>query len=161
MKKIIQHETYGEIIFEESMWTGRKSLTINGVPLTKVSKKEFQMQDGTTVTLLGNFLQGCVLAVGGENIRLTPKIKWYEIVLAIIPFVLILIWGNVVALCEIVPVVGGLIGGAISGAFSAVGLYFIKKADKWWLKILIALAAVGVTFGVCCAIGYAIVGALT
>lgn len=160
MKVVIQHETYGEIVYEESFWVGKKTLTINGVEATKISKKEVQMPDGKTAQIQGNFLYGACLVIGAESIRLTPKIKWYEIALAILPFVLIMVWGNVVALCKIVPVVGGAIGGGISALFSILGLLLIKSVKPIWLKILIAVAVVGVTFGICCGIGYAILGVL-
>ena len=81
MKKIIKHEVYGEIVYEENFWTGKKSVTIDGIPLEKISKKEFKLQDGNTVSIEGGFLQGSNLNIKGESLMLTPKIKWYEIVL--------------------------------------------------------------------------------
>lgn len=161
MKETIQNETLGEILYEENFWTGKKSVAVNGVPLEKISKKEFRLQDGTTVTVSGNFLMGACLNAGGETIRLTAKIKWYEIVLCVLPFVFIITWGNVPALCALVPVVGGAIGGAIAGLMSVVGLYFMRSVKQIWLKIVIALAVFAVTFGICCGIGYALVSALS
>ena len=35
MKNIIKNEKYGEILFQESFWTGKKSISING--------KQFQL----------------------------------------------------------------------------------------------------------------------
>ena len=159
MKKISKHEVYGEIVYEEKFWTGKKSVTIDGIPLEKISKKEFKLQDGNTVSIEGGFLQGSNLNIKGESLMLTPKIKWYEIVLCCFPFLLTIIWGNISALCAIVPLVGGAIGGAIGGVFSALGLFFIKSVNPIWLKILIALASLAITFGICCGIGYAIVAA--
>lgn len=160
MKQVIQHEKYGEITYEESSWTGRKSLSINGAPLEKVSKKEFRTQDGKTATIGGNFLIGATLLIEGESIRLTPKIKWYEIALCIIPFILILVWGNVAALVKIVPVVGGAIGGAISALMSVLSLFVMKSVKLTWQKVLIGVCFVAVTFGICCGIGLVILGAM-
>lgn len=159
MKTVVQHETYGEIVYDESAWTGRKALSIGGTPLEKLSKKEFKMQDGTTVTVTGNFLYGSNLDIKGESIALTPKIKWYEILLCIFPLLLTLIWGNSRALCAIIPIVGGAIGGAIGGLFSMLGLFGIKSVKPIWLKILIAFASFAITFGICYGIGFAIVTA--
>lgn len=161
MKKIIQHETYGEILYEESIWTGKKYLTIGGEALEKLSKNQFKMQDESIATIIGNTLKGASLNIKGETISLTPKIKWYEIALCILPLLLTLTWGNIPALCAIVPIVGGAIGGAIGGAFSVLGLFLLRSVKPIWLKILIALASLAITFGICCAIGYAIVGALS
>lgn len=160
MKQTIQHETYGEILFEENIWTGKKSVSIGGIALEKIAKKEFKLPDGGAAIIKGGFLQGAVLSVNGEDIRLTPKIKWYEVLLCVWPFILTIVWGNVPALCAIVPIVGGAIGGAIGGVFCVLGLYGIRSVKPIWLKILIALASFGVTFGICCGIGYAILAAV-
>ena len=160
MNQVVKHEKYGEISYEESAWTGRKALSINGVPLNKISKKEFQTQDGKTATVTGNFLWGANLVIDGETISLTPRIKWYEIALCLLPFILIMVWGNVPSLCRIIPVVGGALGGFISALFSCLGLIFIKKMKTVGLKLLVALAAIVVTFGICVAIAYVILGAM-
>lgn len=152
MNQVVKHEKYGEISYEESVWTECKSLAINGVALNKISKKEFQTQDGKTATVTGNFLWGANLLIDGETINLTPRVKWYEIVLCILPFILIVIWGNNVTLCRIIPVVGGAFGGFFSALFSCLGLIFIKRMKTVGLKILVALAVIAVTFGVCVAI---------
>lgn len=159
MKTVIQHEAYGEIVYDESAWTGKKSLSIGGTPLEKLSKKEFKMQDGTTVTANGGFLQGASLDIKGETIALTPRVKWYEIVLCVLPFLFVMIWGNVTALVKIIPIVGGAIGGGISGLFGVLGLWGIKSVKPIWLKLLVALGCFAITFGICYGIGYAIVAA--
>ncbi len=160
MKTVIQHQTYGEIVYDESAWTGKKAISIGGTPLEKLSKKEFKMQNGTTVTANGGFLQGASLDINGEKIEVIPRIKWYEIVLCVLPFLFVVIWGNVTALCRIIPIVGGAIGGGISGLFSVLGLWGMKSVRPTWLKILIGLGSFAVTFGICLGIGYAIVSAL-
>ena len=38
MKKSIIHPSYGEIVYEEGIWSGKKSISINGTPLQKVKK---------------------------------------------------------------------------------------------------------------------------
>ena len=45
MTVLTQHQSYGEIIYKESFWTGKKSLTINGVDAQPVSKKEFVLEE--------------------------------------------------------------------------------------------------------------------
>ncbi|MDE6200572.1 MAG: hypothetical protein K2M47_01650 [Clostridiales bacterium] len=160
MRTAVQHQTYGEIVYDESAWTGKKSVSIGGTPLQKISKKEFQMQDGSKVIANGGFLQGASLSINGETIALTPRVKWYEIVLCILPFLLTITWGNIPALCAIIPIVGGAIGGGIGGLFSVLGLWGMKSVKPIWLKIIIALASFAATFGICYGIGFAIVSAL-
>lgn len=160
MKNIIQNEKLGEIIYEESFWTGKKNISIAGKPLTKVDKKTFKTEDGKTATLTGNFLYGCKMALEGETIELSRPIKWYEYVLSLLPFILVMIWGNVVALCEIVPIVGGAVGGLISAIFCCINLYVIKKFNQWWLKIIISIISLGLTFLICYLIAIAILSAV-
>ena len=38
MRSVIQTQKYGEIVFDESYWTGKKTVTVGGVQLKKVSK---------------------------------------------------------------------------------------------------------------------------
>lgn len=157
MKSTIQHEAYGEIVYNESFWLGRRSISINGVKLDKISRTKFKLQDGDLALLSGNFLTGANLNIKGQIIKLTPTVKWYEILLCILPFLLTLTWGNITALCKIVPLVGGAIGGAIGGLLSVLGLYGIRSVKPIWLKIIIALVSLGATFGICAGIGYAII----
>lgn len=149
MKQIIQNEHYGEIIYDENFWTGKKSLSVNGEQLEKVSKKEFIMSNGNLVPLTGSFLMGATISINGEKIRVVPAIKWYEIVLCIIPLILNIVWGNSVELCKIIPIVGGAIGGAINGAFAVIMLAVLKSIKPIWLKILVAIAMMILSFAIC------------
>lgn len=144
MREVIQHPVYGEIIYDESIWTGKKTLTVNGVNATKISKKEFALNE-KRFTLKGSYISGVSLCVDDEAIELSPKTTWYEIALAIIPFLFLIIWGNSVALCAIFPVIGGAIGGALGGVAIVVSLFFMKKQKSPILKVLIGAAVIAAT----------------
>lgn len=161
MKNIVNSETHGKIEYEESFWTGKKKLSINDVPLQKVNKKTFVTESGEQLIIEGNYLKGSSVQIGSEKIQLTPAVKWYEVVLSVLPFILIMVWGNSLTLCLIVPVVGGAIGGAISAIFSFLNLFIIKDIKPIWLKILISIAMLGATFAICFLIGLAFLSALT
>ena len=161
MRQVIQDDKIGEITYEETFWTGKKTVYINGQPLNKVAKNTFETADGTKAELKGNFLTGATLTVGENQVRIVNPVKWYEIVMSVLPFILIMIWGNSTALCKIVPVIGGAIGGGISALLSATNVVIIKRVDKLWLKIVISVAMLAATFGVCCGLGYALVAALS
>lgn len=163
MKVIISDEKYGQIVYEESAWTGKKSISVNGTALQKVSKNVFTYSDQSgqsTFTIQGNYLKGSNLLVDGSTIRLTPPVKWYEIAMSVVIFVLILVWGNSVTLCSIVPVVGGAIGGAISGVFMVLNLFVIKRVNNIGLKVLISIVICAACFAICAGIGYSIVAAV-
>ena len=144
MREVVRHPVFGEIVYEESSLSGKKALTVNGVPAQAISKKEFWV-NGKKAILSGSALSGVSLAIDGEVIQLTPKTKWYETVLAFLPFLLVLIWSNSRELCAIFPMVGGAIGGAIGGIGSATALYYMKKQKSVGIKMLISLGALAAT----------------
>lgn len=154
MKQIVTHETIGEIVYEEGFWLGRKSVSVNGNKLETISKNTFKLPDGGTLSVKGNFLRGAELVTNsGEHVRLTPPVTWYEITLAVIAAVLSIVWGNVVELVRIVPLVGGALGGFFSALIAILGLYVMRKVDKWYFKTLIGIAFIGLAFLVCYLLG--------
>ena len=163
MKSTVQNETWGEIVYSESFWTGKKEIFINGTQLKKINKNTFSYENGETqetVMLHGSFLKGTTVGIGGELISMTPPATWYEWMLSILPFTIIMIWGNVPALCAIIPVVGGAIGGAISGALGALSMILMKSLKNAWQKVLVGLAMIAATFLVCFVVAIGIIAAL-
>ena len=144
MKESIQHPVYGEIVYNESFWVGKKTLTINGVDAQPISKKEF-MIDGKKIVIKGSYLTGISLYIDNETVEVSPKPKWYEVVLALLPIIFLLTWGNSTALCAIFPVVGGAIGGALGALGSIASLSFMKKTNSPLVKVLIGIGAFAAT----------------
>lgn len=148
----ITHEKYGEIVFDENFWTGKKKLSINGTLLNKVARRKYSLNhDGAEkeVTLVGNYLAGSSIEIDGEKIQLTPRIKWYEMIIPIIFAAILLFWGTSVELCKIVPILGGAIGGAINGIFTILNIFCVKSVRKIYLKIIIAIVIGILNFLVC------------
>ena len=161
MLNVINHEKYGEIIIEESFWTGKREIFINRQPLKKIGKREYEFKEdekSTIVHLTGNFAGGLVAEINGEKIQLTPKLKWYETILPILLAVLIFVWGNNVQLCKIIPIVGGAIGGAIIGALTFFSIVISKSTKNILLKILIQVAMGILTFAACWLVATLILG---
>ena len=163
MQSIIQHDTVGTIVYEESFWSGKKTLMINNVPLVKQNKKTYLWtQDGVTktVTLTGNFVTGAQLNVDGNSICITAPSKWYEIALAVMIFMMNIIWGNSVELCSIFPIVSGAIGGAVSGLIAFSYLLAAKYVKNIFLKLLIWLGMFIGMFVICFLLALALLPAL-
>lgn len=147
MKEFVQHPVYGEIIYSENIWTGKKALTVNGVEAQTVSKKEYLIS-GKKALLKGNYLTSVNMYLEDETIRLVPKTKWYEWILAILTVLFFFTWGNNATLCTIFPVIGGAIGGTLGGAIGGglggaamvISLSFMKKQKSILAKILIGAA---------------------
>ena len=126
--------------YEESFWTGKKKLSMNGVPLTPVSRREFRYLDQggaeRRISVKGNFLGGITLLYEGGSVELL-KNKWYEWVLIFVPL-----------LGFLVGIFGGAIGGGLSAVF-CLGAAFInatilRSKLNLVLKILFTvLVAVG------------------
>ena len=159
MKNIIQNDTYGEIIYEEGFWTGKKTLAINGEEASMLAKNLYLL-NGKKITLKGSVFSGVSIVIDNETIQITPKTTWYEYIFTVLPFIFIIIWGNVPALCEILPLVGGAIGGAVSGAVGIIGLYNMKKTKNVGIKLLIGVGAFALTVLICYLLGVAILSAL-
>ena len=160
MKESIQHPVYGQIVYEESFWTGKKSITVNGVNAPVVTKNKF-MIDGKNATVKGNYLTGVTLNIESETIALTPKAKWYETVLAVIPIVFMLTWGNSVELCAIFPVVGGAIGGGLGAVGGCASMILMKKQKNPLLKVLIGAGIAAATIFVAFLLALVMIASLT
>ena len=162
MKKEISHPVYGQIVYEENIWTGKKTVCVNGTPLRQLMKNTYTLPWGATevpVITKGGFMGGVVLQIESEEIRIFQKPTWYDWALCLLPFLLIVIWGNSVQLCSIVPVVGGALGGGLGGA--GLGLAMALTREKPLLrKIVIALLVTAGTFAVGAALGFAVLMAL-
>ncbi len=149
MVVVVTNAKYGSIVYEEGFWTGRKKLFCNNQPCEKIAKNTFKIGENETAWLTGNFIRGVKLNIGNEVLQLTPKAKWYEYLLALLPFLFDMVWGNVAALVEIFPIVGGAVGGLICGLAFAVSFVFMRKVKRWWAKVLVALAVGAVAILVC------------
>lgn len=152
MKVTYQHAQYGQIDYEENAWTGKKTMSVNGVSLTKKDKNVFVLntpEEPITCTLKVSLRTGTQLVIGEEVIQLAPASKWYEIACSVLIFVLVLVWSNSTALCSIIPIIGGGIGGAISGAMGCLNLMLMKKSNNIGIKLCIWLGMLAGTFLIC------------
>ena len=135
----VQHPIYGDIVYEEGFWLGKKFITINSVPAKLVGKNEFLLESENNVLnikLKGGYTVGAYLIINDDIIELTAKPKWYEVVLSILIFAFVLSWGSNEFLRSIIPVPGGALGGAASGIMGLLNLMMMKKRKKVWQKLL-------------------------
>jgi hypothetical protein len=163
MKTVIQHARFGEIVYSEDIWIGKKSISVGGYELQKVNKTTFVVPGGpadAVVYVKGNLFTGVSLSIMGEEIRVTPATKWYEYVMSALMFMLIMIWSNVPALFNIIPVVGGAIGGVISGLFIIFNIIFMKKTTSVLIKIAIWLVMTALMFAACYLVAVALLSVL-
>ena len=164
MKKIVEHNVLGKVEYNEDAMTGKKTISINGVELVSSGKNSFLYECGDgrkqIVTLKGSLITGITLVMAGDSYVIVDKPKAYEWVLGFLPFILNLVWGNSVALCSIIPVVGGAIGGAISGGISALALYQMQLKEKFGSKVIVSLLCTILAFAICFAVAELILSAI-
>ena len=133
MKMTVTHPEYGEIRLDWGFWTGKYTLYFNGNELPKTGKRSFAYTDpesGESVAIIvgGNIFKGQAISIGTEYIIMSPAAKWYDIVFAIIPALILFFF------------VGGAIGGGLGGAFGFLGLFLITNATGIGKKALYCLA---------------------
>ena len=152
MKTKITHDVYGEIVYDENFWSGKKQIFIDGKALTKSKRNIYMYKDlntSLTAVVKGNALFGVKMTINnGAEIPIVAAPKWYETVIAICILCIGLVLGNL-PFVVIVPVVGGAIGGAISGAMAILTLSIIKPIPKIAIKLFIGIALLALTFFIC------------
>ena len=160
MEKRFTDSTLGEIIYTESVFSGRKKIFVNGKELKKQSKNVYVTENGEQVLLNGNFYQGMTLTIGGNKYQVSEKLKWYDYLTFILPILFNIIWGNSVTLCKIVPIIGGAIGALICGLLGAFGLVTIKKCSTIWQRTLVVIGTFVLSVLICYLLALAILSVI-
>ncbi len=156
MKTAVEHSVYGIITYEESIWTGSRTLYVNGQALEKQSRNTFVLvrdKQTTYFTLKGSYLSGLKLTVDNQTFPIIAGPKWYEVLIVVTMALLYLVWANVPTLVVHLPVIGGAVGGAICGGVSIFSLYLMKLQQNPGMKILIGLSMGVLTFAITYAVG--------
>lgn len=163
MIRTFEHAELGSIVYEESLLSGKKSLTINGEKLQKTDKTHYSYKlDGECIEieLKGNSMLGVTLSVKDKKIQIVDAPAWYVTAFAALSFAFIIIWGSSVALCKIFPVIGGAAGGAISAIFAISSVFVASKIKNSCLKLLSSIGFCALTILICHLIAKIILSAL-
>lgn len=162
MKNTVMHPEFGKITYEENFWTGKRTISVNGTVLPKRTKNSYLLAAGensTYVDLKGSAFIGASIVIRGQEIVIYPKPTVLDWIFSLLPIVLMLVWGNSVQLCSIIPVVGGAIGGGLGGAAMVVTMLNLR-GKRVGGKLLVALVATLVTFLIGAVLGYILLAAL-
>ena len=130
MKITINNEqTNNKVLeFEESFWTGKRTIIYDGVMLTKIKRNIYEYRKDDVIEqfiIKGNQLIGITITMFDKVVEIARKLTWYEIVL----FLLVII---PCLFC-------GAIGGAIGGALGFTNVVTIRQIDKWYLKVIVSV----------------------
>ena len=119
-----------KIYYEESFWTGKKTITINGEKLYSKSKKEVYYGEKSYI-IKGNIITGVKL-IGTNVIEVVPKLQTWEYILACLPLIMVFI--------------GGAIGGFFAALFAFTSAFVMRTFKKPIVKVIFALIFVACTF---------------
>ena len=117
-----------ELCFKEEFWTGKKTITYNGVLLKKIKRNVYEYKDGEITEqfeVKGNQLFGISIKMFGQVVEVARKASALELVLMFMVFVPCLLFGA--------------IGGFFGAVLGVITLTIIRKLDKWWLKLIVGL----------------------
>lgn len=120
----------GTILYEESVWTGKRKLFLNGKELTKVNKKTFVYEENgekKEFIVEGNIFKGVGIFSSDlpEPVIISKPMGVLDYIFFILPLVPAVLFGAV----------GGLVGG-LTAAFS---LSVVPKTKPLWLKIVLGI----------------------
>lgn len=136
MKQTVQSSITGKKYFiTQNAWSGKYTITIDGIAAQRVEKREFTYTENdqtSKVKLVGNGFTELYLIDGETRIVVLAKLKWYEIVFAVLPLTLVFL--------------GGAIGGALGGLSAVLIVAFIRKVKNVFLQLVTALAITGVAY---------------
>ena len=163
MKKTYIIEGLGKVEVNHSFWSGRFMVYVDNDATYRLTKRCFTLGEGDNkkkIYIYGNMFSGLTLGYGANRYVITKPLPWFYYVLCFFPFAMTMVLGSLGVLAEMgFYYVGGAIGGGISGGLSAASLFTVAYLPKWWMRVLVALAFIAVTFGICLGIGNAIVNA--
>ena len=131
MKSISQTTDGRKVEYEESFWTGKKFIKIDGNQLIKLGKKVFVL-DEKKYELNGNFIFGATLSGSDEKIVLVRKLNVLEWILVALPLFLVLI--------------GGALGGALGAVAACSNAAVVRSIKNVILKIIACIAIAGIAY---------------
>ncbi|MBQ8522923.1 MAG: hypothetical protein IJ458_04640 [Clostridia bacterium] len=139
MKVTINNEqTNNKVLeFEESFWTGKRTIVYDGVILTKIKRSVYEYKKDDVVekfTIKGNQLIGITINAFGQTIEVARKLTWYEIVLSLSILVACLTFGIINK-----SVIAGAFVGGIGGGLAFTNAMIVRQIDKWYLKVIISI----------------------
>lgn len=136
MKAIINNENTKNktLIYQEGFWTGKRTISYDGTPLTKVKRNIYEYKKDEVAEnfeIKGNQLVGVTINMFGNNVEVSRKLTWYEIVLSVLVFLPCILFGAV--------------GGAVGGVLGFTNVMVIRSINKIWGKIIVSIEFIAIS----------------
>ena len=160
--KRIEIDNFGDIDTFYNTLTGRFKFKSGESISTRISKTSykitnFQTHEELYISIEGSFLKGYQALINQKYYVLVDPIPWYMFAIIWIPFIVSIVCGLVLPNFGY-PYVGGLIGGVISGLFTALSFFFcLLFRNKKWIFVLLQIPIFIIMFLTCSLVGFLIV----
>ena len=120
-----EYEKY-KIKINKNLLTGKIEVFVNSVEINRLKEKEkpFLIDKDLKMYIKSNGFDFVVpkVIINDKEILLAQKLKWFEILICLIPFPLLII--------------GGAVGGGLAGLGIILNLYFIRSGNNRFLNII-------------------------
>ena len=151
------HSKIGKIWYEKDFWSGKVTITVDGILLTQLSPTLFTYEkDGLryTVTLRGNDFSGIRLNFTSSDkdaktiiIPMTEGIKGYEYLLSLISFIILGLWYSIAFLMPETNILNlDVIHVGISGALAFVSLFLSSRIETNGLRLVFYIVSNIISF---------------
>ena len=157
------HAKLGKIWFNQNFWTGKITITVDGIQLVQLSRNVFTYErEGVkyTVIVRGNKFSGMRLNFSTNEKDSKPIVvpivegyKVYEYVIAFISTFLVCLWINIALFIpdKILPIKMNAIMGVIPAVFALLALFFAGRTEEEkyrnWLLIIGNILGLGLSVG--------------
>ena len=130
MKIVINNEQTSnkELFYEESFWTGKRTIVYDGIVLKKIKRNIFEYKKDDVVEqveVVGNQLLGITIKMFGKQFEIARKLTWYEIVMSVFVFLPCVLFGA--------------IGGGIGGVLGFTNIVVIRNFQKPYIKVIVSI----------------------
>jgi hypothetical protein len=135
-------------VYDESFWSGKKQLIIDGAEAVLTGKCTFVTADAEEVEVRGNIFFGYKLCFSNGRVQSLFKNKWYEWLFMCLPFVISLFaFMYLPVLVMVLGILGGLMGVVLPLLIGGLGAFFNFFAVRTDLSL--PRKCFLVIFGVC------------
>ena len=152
------HAKLGKIWYEKKFWSGKTSITVDGIELTRLNSAMYTYEkEGVKYTVLiqGNTFTGVKLIFSTNEQGVKPivvpiveRYQVYEYLIALCATILVTLWISVGMFIPWPYFMMTAVEGGVWGAFAFVGLFLAGRTEETKYRILILVASNVLSLGI-------------
>ena len=157
MTKRFLIENLGELKVERKNIFKDFKFYINDIEAYQIDKKTYNVTingEEVFIYISGGSFKGLFATIKDNKYQILKGIPWYFVILILMSLATPLLFAHISYFAEHgIYVVGGAVGGAIGGAFVFLASALCAAFEKWWIRLLICIGCMILSFAVCLGIG--------